>query len=439
MSKGDDTRELLRAFLDREKTPTSDQDIKQLAADIVEMLQEEAALQIPPNNEEMIAQLNKSVYDAINELLTEGKPKTRNRTKGAAHLAGALKEMPERLATPTLAGYQYAMTLHQDKEGGAYLQPFKSLEGLRFESGKMFLESTDDSPHLREISEVELQNLQTKEGIENIDLPLLGLFYTNILFEFIKTGGRELKDIVVVYMPELAARMGWSSNQSKETVQQILRKIQSFHNIVGVLHGTRNGKPVKSYYQVLNFEYYDEKTNNVAFSSPYMNKVISTIFNLSMRKTKSGKVLKKGNGDPLLLPNHSYMIDSSIVKEKNKAAAQNVFLIVQTIERAGDNIPHLKASTIIERNEQLQDRLENVENKRLLLKRVFSKTWELLRDKTRLTEFYEGIGVTSDFEKLSQATPLGAVDPNNPALIPNMSTLNDLVFYFPHKGKNKDK
>jgi len=435
--KSENVVELLRAFLEKEKAPDGDQDIKNLAVNIVDMLQEEQALVIPPGNDELIEHLNETVYKAINDLLKE-KPKGINRTSSAAHKAGALKEMPTALAVPTLAGYQYSLSLHQDKEGGAYLQPFRSLEGLRLENGKMFIADTTDNPHLREISEVELQNLQTKEGIDNIDLPLLGLFYTNILYEFLKTGGRELKDVVVIYMPELAARMGWSSNQSKETVQQILRKIQSFHNVVGVLHGTRNGKPVKSYYQVLNFEYYDDKTNNVAFSSPYMNKVISTIYNLSMQK-KNGKTLKKSNGDPLLLPNHSYMIDSTIVKEKNKVAAQNVILIVQTIERAGDSIPHLKASTIIERNEQLQERLENTKNKRLILQRAFSGTWELLKSKTRLADFYDGIGVTSDFDKLSQATPLSEVDPKDPALIPNVSTLNDLVFYFPHRGKHGEK
>lgn len=50
--------------------------------------------------------------------------------------------------------------------------------------------------------------------------------------------------------------------------------------------------------------------------------------------------------------------------ERNKVAVENVFIIVQLIEQAGDNIPRIKASTLIERNPQLQERLENSTNKR---------------------------------------------------------------------------
>ena len=399
--------------------------------------------EIQQNIEIIDSVLNKSLNDEIKRLLKEQTaPESEykhNRTRSASHKAGAIKDMPTSLAIPTLAGYQYAMTLHDDIEGGAYLQQFKSMNGLNFKNGTLYIDS-EESPNLRKVSEVELQNLQTREGITDIDTGFLGYLYTNVLYEFAKTGGRKLSDIIVMNVYELANRIGWQGNLNNENILQLVKQVQSFHNIVGVMKVKRpNGKDDKAYYQVLNFEYYDPATNNIAFSSPYMNKIISTIFNLAEMKAKSGKLLKKKNGATYMLPNHSYMIDSSIVKERNKAAVENVKLIVQTIERAGDNIPHLKASTIIERNEQLKERLENNENKRRLLQRVFSKTWELLRDKTQLADAYEGIGVTACFEKLSDATPLKNIDPKNPALIPNMSTLNDLVFYFPHKGKHKEK
>ena len=35
-------------------------------------------------------------------------------------------------------------------------------------------------------------------------------------------------------------------------IQRLIETIQSFHNIVGVMHGTRAGKPSKSLYPVLN-------------------------------------------------------------------------------------------------------------------------------------------------------------------------------------------
>ena len=142
----------------------------------------------------------------------------------------------------------------------------------------------------------------------------------------------------------------------------------------------------------------------------------------SVRKDKNGKARLKKSGEPLLLPNHSYLIDGSIAKERNKAAVENVVIIISMIERAGDNIPRIKASTLIEHNPQLQERLENSTNKRQLLKRTFAKTWELLRSKTRLADVYEGIELP---------------DPKDPAYLPNETELENLVISFPHNGKKK--
>ena len=153
-----------------------------------------------------------------------------------------------------------------------------------------------------------------------------------------------------------------------------------------------------------------------------MNYVIRTIYNLSIRKDKNGKPKLKKSGEPLTLPTHSYLIDSSIVKERNKAAAENVIILVTLIEQAGDNIPRIKASTLIERNVQLAERLEETANPRALLNRVFTKTWELLRTKTRLTEVYKNIQLP---------------DPKDPAFMPTMRTLDKVVFTFPHEGKKK--
>ena len=120
------------------------------------------------------------------------------------------------------------------------------------------------------------------------------------------------------------------------------------------------------------------------------------------------------------LVSHSYLVHSSITKQRNKAAVENVNIIVTLIEQAGDNIPRIKASTIIERNPQLQQRLETVKNKTDLLKTTFTKTWELLRTETDLLTTYKDIELP---------------DPKDPAFIPTAKTVNTLVFKFPHKGK----
>lgn len=61
-------------------------------------------------------------------------------------------------------------------------------------------------------------------------------------------------------------------------------------------------------------------------------------------------------------------------------------------------------------------------NKNTLLKRAFVKAWQLLRKKTFLAGTYKNIHLP---------------DPEDPAVIPKVSTLN-MVFSFPHEGKNKN-
>ena len=330
------------------------------------------------------------------------------RTKAKAREQGAITETPPHLLIPTMHDYQYSMSLYQ--QGNAYLQPFINMNGLQFKNGKLYFEGG------REVSEIELRNLRTREGIQDIDLTSLRFYYSILFDQFHRSNYKVLQDIIIVSVSVLAQR----NNPNKEDINNVIAKTQSYHNVMGVLKGTRNGRPTESYYQVLNFEYYDEKHNIIAFSSPYMNYVIQTIFKLSARKDKDGKPKLKRNGEPLRIASHSYLIDSSIAKERNKAAAENVVIIVTLIEQAGDNLPRIKASTIIERNVQLAERLAATKNPRVLLKTTFTKTWELLRTKTRLAEVYKNIKLP---------------DPADPAYMPTMRTLDKVVFEFPHDGK----
>ena len=382
-------------------------------------------IKVDPDNEEIKALKNNpapSLDDLLNALgfgnavhIYERHSKKLYRTRAKAQDSGAYSGIPSSLAIPTVSPYQYSMSLYQN--GNAYLQPLTSTDGLKFKSGKMYFDS------MQQVSEVELQNMKTKEGIENIDLALLRVFYSIILSAFEASKCKELKDVITLFVPDLAEYLGLQRNLNKKNIDGVIAKVQSFHNIVGILHGTRNGKPSQSIYPVLNFEGYDDKKNTIAFSSPYMNHVIRTVYNVTIRRGKDGKPRLKKNGDPLRLVSHSYLVHGSITKQKNKAAVENVNIIVTLIEQAGDNVPRIKASTIIERNPQLQNRLEaDSSHKAQLLKRVFSKTWELLRTETDLQRVYKDIQLP---------------DPKDPAFIPTVKNLDSLVFTFPHGGKKE--
>ena len=323
------------------------------------------------------------------------------------------------LAVPTLPRYEHIISLHE--EGNAHLQLLnRSTTELKFENGQMFL-----SGSLKPISTVELvRDLKTKEGIESIDIPLLTVYYSIILKRFQEKGNipETLNKMTTIYLPDLAEVLGLGRrNLHKSDIQSIIDSTRKFTNIIGVLHFTHNGKPKESYFPVMNFEGYDAQTNTISFFSPYLNYIIEEVYRASIRTNKKGVPQLKKNGLPILNPSHSYLVKPEIYKERNLAAVINVFIIITVIEQTGYNTPHISAKTIVDRNENLKQRLENdSSHASRLLARVFPKTWELLRDKTRLTEFYDGIILP---------------DPSDIRNIPLPSQLYKYTFTFPHNGK----
>lgn len=340
------------------------------------------------------------------------------RTKAAAQVAGVIVDVPSNLAIPTLQQYQYTTSLYN--QGNAYIQPFVSMDGLLFNDGKLYFEGT-----LKQLTEMEIQDKITKQrikGIKDMKMSALRTFYSYIYFTFQAGGCKSVQEIISISVTALAMLLGKTYNLSERTVTELRAIIDHYHNMVGVIHEMVNGKMRTSYYQVLTFQYYDAKENSIAFTSPYMNRVIELVHKASIVKDRKGNPVLKKNGEPKLLPAHSFLLKPSLQAQRNDTAADNVQIIVTMIEQAGDSLPRIRASTIIERNPQLQEKLNTSTRKGQLLKRTFTNTWEYLRDHTRLTEVYKDIQLP---------------DPNNPANIPTPKTLN-MVFSFPHNGKKED-
>ena len=347
--------------------------------------------------------------------------KTKIRAEAETEKNEKIADTINALAIPTLYEYENAISLHQ--EGKAYLYPLIiGTKGLRFEDGEIFFEGDA----LRSISAAELKDMRTNEGIEKIDIPLLTVYYSIILKEFYSSlqAGEKLNPIITMYAPDLMRCIGLLQDGSgihENDIKSIMRKTQTFQNIIGVLDVTKYGKARKSYFPVLVFMGYDGIKNTISFSSPYLNHIVETIYNASLSKDKNGNLKKYHSGRQIINPSHSYLIKSSIAKERNKAAVENVMIIVKLIEQAGDKgTPHIKASKIIERNEALKMRIARDKMPSTLLKRVFKKTWELLRDETRLLEVYDGILLP---------------DPEDAKNIPTAKNLKEITFSFPHNGK----
>lgn len=375
---------------------------------------------------------DKEIYytDTVNDRDSDGNGREREekqhyKTKAIAAKDNDISSCPDRLAVPTSPNFEHSISWHQ--EGKAHLFNLSiTTDSLEFKDGKMFFKGA-----LEPISTVELKDMSTNEGIEEIDIPLLTMYYSIILNSFmekVKQGWdfRVAANMITrIYAPDLMRCLDTLSDEggaSEDKIARIMSKTRDFHTIVGIHHITRNGRPDKSYFPVMNFEGYDSKTNTISFYSPYLMYIVRTIFADAIKLDRKGDPRLKRNGQPMLWPSNSFLIKPSIVSERNKAAVENVFILVQLIEQAGNNTPHIKASTIVERNEALKQRLKRDTHPNRLLSRVFKRTWELLREQTTLLDTYEDIKLP---------------DPDDVANIPTSGNIDKVIFSFPHKGKNK--
>lgn len=348
----------------------------------------------------------------------------RKRTRKQAQKMGALIVMPDDIALPTLKPYQNAISTVNDP--AAHLQPVTQdlANNLRFDNGTLYFQGI-------EASRVDLVQYydKTQKTVSELDLPTLRALYSVILQDVQDTAKDPEKIIsqvndpqylghsVKIYLPDFLQMLGYKPNGSKDGVALAVAKIMSYNRILGVLREYYGGREYNSHYPVMIFMGHNEKDNTLHFASPYINKLIMTILQASIQTDKKGNPKLKNNGEPFMLPSHSYLVKSSIAKERNKRAAEIVCIVVTLIEQAGDTgTPHIKAQTIVDRCPDLKNALDAAtsRNKSLILKRAFSKAWEILPTQTRLTEVYKNIKF--------------------PSAIPTASTL-DMVFEFHHDGK----
>lgn len=351
--------------------------------------------------------------------------RSRNRTRKQAEEKGAITTMPKVIALPTLPPYQNAISTVDNP--AAHLQPITQAlaDNLRFENGALYFDGSDMAS-----SRVDLVQYYDKrpQAVSDLDLPTLRALYS-VIFQDVQDAAKDAQRIIAqvndpqylghnvkIYLPDFLKMLGYKPNSSKDGVAFAVAKIMSYSRILGVMEEDQNGRVYRSHYPVMQLVGHNDKDNTIQFSSPYINRLIMTILQASIQTDKKGEIKRKSSGEPFLLPNHSYLVKSSIAKERNKRAVEIVCVVVTLIEQTGDNLPHIKAQTIIDRCPDLKNALDAASsgNKSLILKRAFSKAWVILPKQTKLTEVYKNIKF--------------------PSAIPTASTL-DMVFEFPHDGK----
>ena len=315
--------------------------------------------------------------------------------------------MPDKYAIITADPYIYAIS--PVKNGQAYIQPLKSTEKLEIINGEFCINSLP-------ATETDLFPLYSEDLDQFKNITLLRVFYSIVLSkaEECFKERKNLPLVITLELPKLFRFLG-KANYSKTEVNSIISGVKTFNNMLGVIDG--------DYLPILVYLGQDDKNHTITISMPYINRLIENIYKWSVQdeKKKNGKTVKYLKPKPT----HSYLIKPSIQTERNYMAVENVHIIVTLIEKAGNNIPHIKAQTLIDRNPLLKASLEKSApaDKNKTLKRAFTKTWELLQTQTYLSEKYPEI-ILPDF--------------NDQKNIPTMSKLS-MVFEFKHKGKRKEK
>ena len=386
-------------------------------------------IEISKEEEERILRENE---DLLRKLMGEGEPEHRQRrTRKQAKEAGAITDanMPQNLALPTMSEYQNALSLLDDNPV-AHLQRISQdmANNLRYENCVLYFDGMPTA------TAAMLVDRDKSRDLSKLDLITLRGLYSIILADVFKSldplnpdawiakirDPQFLTHNVSLYLPDFLKMQGYKPNGSSDGITFARNIIMSYQTVLGIMGGTKN----PSIYPVMLYTGYDADSNIVTFTSPYMNVLIMRMLYQSVQRDRQGKPKLTTSGKPFMLPTHSYLVKSSIMKEKNKRAVEIVCIIVTLIEQAGDNIPHISAQTIIDRVPDLKDALETAtkpSNKNLILKRAFSKAWELLKTQTGLEKAYRNIVLP---------------DPKDPKNIPTGRTL-DMVFEFPHDGKIK--
>ncbi len=349
----------------------------------------------------------KYISEAADEPETEEQQRHDGRKKYRTRKAvDGLQDMPGdgKLVLISRPVYQAAISFDTDKDRKAHMVLTDlDFNHVQHDGGEIFESET--------CHKVNIDGHITQEGINKIDIPLLVGIYT-----IMRYCGKT--DRLKLYIPELMRFSGVCSKASSEkSFASMVHRLTSFNGLIGIINEKREGGDRMKQYPVLLLDDSSERENTVTLSSPYFEQIINAIDDDAIERDRKGKVAHTKSGLTKKDPSHSYLVASSIIKEKCKPAVVNVFLITTLIEQAGSHTPHIKIRTLMERNRQMKQQIDGIKTtsgKNKALKKIFKKTWDLMREKTRIESEYTNIKI--------------------PGLIPKVSDM-DVLLEFPHDDK----
>lgn len=311
--------------------------------------------------------------------------------------------------------YKFALTTKRNKS--AYIQVVKPgfFEKLDFTGGVITWD--------REVAGVIRNNRRgSYEDIQDIDPALLTQIYTAAVKAHKSHNGYT----ITVYFHKFLREMG--IDPGKNNAPDIMRKLQSFENCVGVMPGTGI---IAKLFSIIEINAADD---TMTFAAPYIFRLIDELEskNKIERKTKDGDY-------EYIAPYHNMLVYSTIANERNKTAVELVYLIIAGLHQRG-KVPD--ANTYAKKNMQHRDprlvtyqtsfgslvddtsilsgRIEaykSTADKNKALRRAFEKAYQLIETKTDAGEYF--------------------IDLQIPKIIPTISTLDDKLT-ITHHGVNGD-
>ena len=312
--------------------------------------------------------------------------------------------------------YQGALTTQANKNAYIALMNPDFFKRLDFENGTVMFD--------KETAGIVKQYSKGKyTDVQDLDFPLLQQLYTAA----VKSNIRHDAFTITVSLPQFFREMG--IEVSKGNAPDIMGKLHSFENCVGIMPGTQTVSKLFSIIQL------DMKNQTMTFAVPY----IMRLFEVLGEKNHIEKKTRKGALIDYQQPYHNTLVHSSIAKERNKTAVELVYLIttgllqrgyipdIQTYRKKGAKTQYPERVTysisfrsLINDAPLLRGRIQSykdVSNKNNALRRAFEKAYQLIDKKTDAAEWF--------------------VDLHGNRIIPTMATLDDELT-FTHNGRNGD-
>lgn len=311
--------------------------------------------------------------------------------------------------------YKFALTTKKNKS--AYIQVMKPgfFEKLNFTGGVITWD--------REVAGVIKNDRRgSYEDIQDIDPALLTQIYTAAFKAHKSYNGFT----ITVYLHKFLREMG--IDPGKNNAPDIMRKLRSYENCVGIMPGTGIIAKLFSIIEI------NASDNTMTFAAPYIFRLIDELEskNKIERKTKEGEY-------EYIAPYHNMLVFSTIANERNKTAVELVYLIIAGLHQRGKvpdaktyakkdmqhRDPHLVTyqtsfGSLVDDTSILSGRIKaykSTADKNKALRRAFEKAYQLIETKTDAGEYF--------------------IDLQIPKIIPTISTLDDKLT-ISHKGINGD-